>query len=164
MTLNIIAVLLHAGKMPVFEGSLLAAGLTPADLVGDPFHVLLTATSAADFVRQGGMFGDVVPIPLPVINDVVSIGDVLLWVGIVWAITAAMTRRAAPSRASMALGATPARPMPAGEFQLGVAYATAAIGAFGGAFLRYVRTLRSRCAAECNRLHSASCLPAFVEC
>jgi MFS family permease len=61
---------------------------------------------------------------LPVINDVVSIGDVLLWVGIVWAIAAAMTRQAAPTRASVALGSSP-RPMPAGEFQLGVAYATA---------------------------------------
>jgi MFS family permease len=125
VTMNTIAVLLHAGKMPVFEGSLLAAGLSPADLVGDPFHVLLAAASTAEFVRQGGMFGDVVPIPIPVINDVISIGDVLLWVGIVWAIVAAMTRRAAPSRVSLALGANPPRPMPAGEFQVGVAYATA---------------------------------------
>ncbi len=71
------------------------------------------------------MFGDVVPIPIPVLRDVISIGDVLLWVGIVWAIFAAMTRRAAATRSSVALGASPARPMPAGEFQLGVAYATA---------------------------------------
>lgn len=124
VTLNIIAVLLHAGKMPVFEGSLLAAGLTPADLVGDPFHILLAADSTAEFVRQGGIFGDVLPIPIPVLRDVISVGDVLLWVGIVWAISAAMTRPVA-SRASAALGASPARPMPAGEFQLGVAYATA---------------------------------------
>jgi MFS family permease len=125
VTMNTIAVLLHAGKMPVFEGSLLAAGLSPADLVGDPYHVLLVAESTAEFVRQGGMFGDVVPIPIPVIRDVISIGDVLLWIGIVWAIVAAMTRRAAPSRMSVALGANPPRPMPAGEFQVGVAYATA---------------------------------------
>lgn len=125
VTLNTIAVLLHGGKMPVFEGSLIAAGLTAADLVGDPFHVILTATSTAEFVRQGGMFGDVVPIPIPVLRDVISVGDVLLWLGIVWAIAAAMTRRAAPSRVSTALGTSPPRPMPAGEFQLGVAYATA---------------------------------------
>ena len=98
VTLNTIAVLLHGGKMPVFEGSLIAAGLTAADLVGDPFHVILAATSTAEFVRQGGMFGDVVPIPVPVLRDVISVGDVLLWLGIVWAIAAAMTRREAPSR------------------------------------------------------------------
>lgn len=125
VTLNTIAVLLHGGKMPVFEGALIAAGLTAADLVGDPFHVILTATSTAEFVRQGGMFGDVVPIPIPVLRDVISVGDVLLWLGIVWAIAAAMTRREAPSRVSTALGTSPPRPMPAGEFQLGVAYATA---------------------------------------
>jgi MFS transporter, DHA3 family, macrolide efflux protein len=125
VTLNTIAVLLHGGRMPVFEGSLIAAGLTAADLVGDPFHVILAATSTAEFVRQGGMFGDVVPIPIPVLRDVISVGDVLLWLGIVWAIAAAMTRREAPSRLSTALGTNPPRPMPAGEFQLGVAYATA---------------------------------------
>jgi MFS transporter, DHA3 family, macrolide efflux protein len=125
VTLNTIAVILHQGKMPVFEGALFAAGLTLADLAGDPFHIVLSATSTAEFVRAGGMFGDVVPIPIPVLRDVISIGDVLLWVGIVWAITAAMTRPSVPTRMSVALGANPPRPMPAGEFQLGVAYATA---------------------------------------
>jgi MFS family permease len=125
VTINTLAVILHAGKMPVFLGSLIAAGFTPADLVGDPYHVILAADTTAEFVRQGGMFGDVVPIPIPVIRDVISVGDVLLWIGIVWAIVAAMTRRAAPSRGSVALGVNPARPMPAGQFQVGVAYATA---------------------------------------
>jgi hypothetical protein len=92
--------------------------------VGDPYHILLIANSTSEFVRQGGMFGDVLPIPIPVLRDVVSVGDVLLWMGIVWAISAAMTRPVA-SRASAALGSSPARPMPAGEFQLGVAYANA---------------------------------------
>ncbi|MGH2393200.1 MAG: DUF5317 family protein, partial [Candidatus Limnocylindria bacterium] len=36
VTLNILAVLLNAGKMPVWEGALLASGLTLADLVGGP--------------------------------------------------------------------------------------------------------------------------------
>ncbi len=125
VTLNTIAVILHQGKMPVFEGALFAAGLSLADIAGDPFHIVLTADSTAEFVRQGGMFGDVVPIPIPVLRDVISIGDVLLWVGIVWAIAAAMTRPSVPTRMSVALGANPPRPMPAGEFQLGVAYATA---------------------------------------
>ena len=125
VTLNIIALLLNGGKMPVWEGALYAAGLTTADLVGDPFHVLLTADTTAEFVSSGGIFGDVVPIPQPIIRDVISVGDVLLWVGIVWAIVAAMTRHAAPTRRSVAIGASPLRPMAGSEFQIGVAYATA---------------------------------------
>lgn len=124
VSLNILAALLHGGKMPVWDGALFAAGLSAQDLVGDPFHVLLTAQTAADFIRQGGMFGDVVPIPIPILRDVVSVGDVLLWVGIVWAIVAAMTR-VTPGRRAVALGTSPLRPTAASELQLGQAYATA---------------------------------------
>ncbi|MEK6191349.1 MAG: MFS transporter [Chloroflexota bacterium] len=125
VSLNILAVLLNAGKMPVWEGALLASGLTLADLVGDPFHVVLGgAMTAAQFVAAGGLFGDVVPIPIPILRDVVSVGDVLLWLGIVWAIVAAMTR-VALSRRAVALGTSPLRRTAASELQLGQAYATA---------------------------------------
>ncbi|MEX1278392.1 MAG: MFS transporter, partial [Chloroflexota bacterium] len=62
---------------------------------------------------------------IPILRDVVSVGDVLLWVGIVWAIVAAMTRPAFPGRRVVALGASPLRPMARSELQLGQAYATA---------------------------------------
>jgi MFS family permease len=126
VTLNILAVLLNSGKMPVWEGALLASGLTLADLVGDPFHVVLGAgMTAGQFVAAGGLFGDVVPIPIPILRDVVSVGDVLLWLGIVWAIVAAMTRPVPSRRRAVALGASPLRPMARSELQLGQAYATA---------------------------------------
>jgi len=126
VSLNILAVVLNAGKMPVWEGALLASGLTLTDLVGDPFHVVLGgAMTAAQFVAAGGLFGDVVPIPIPILRDVVSVGDVLLWVGIVWAIVAAMTRPTPSRRRAVALGASPLRPMARSELQLGQAYATA---------------------------------------
>jgi MFS family permease len=124
VSLNILAAILHGGKMPVWDGALVAAGLSAQDLVGDPFHILLTARTAADFIGQGGMFGDVVPIPIPILRDVVSVGDVLLWVGIVWAIVAAMTR-VTPGRRAVALGTSPIRRTAASELQLGQAYATA---------------------------------------
>ncbi len=124
VSLNILAAVLHGGKMPVWDGALVAAGLSAQDLVGDPFHILLTARTAADFIGQGGMFGDVVPIPIPFLRDVVSVGDVLLWVGIVWAIVAAMTR-VTPVRRAVALGTSPIRRTAASELQLGQAYATA---------------------------------------
>jgi len=126
VSLNILAVLLNGGKMPVWEGALLASGLTLADLVGDPFHVVLGGgMTAGQFVAAGGLFGDVVPIPVPILRDVVSVGDVLLWLGIVWAIVAAMTRPLPFRRRAVALGASPLRPMARSELQLGQAYATA---------------------------------------
>lgn len=123
--LNTLAVIFNAGRMPVWTGALHASGLTPADLGNDPFHFLMAATSVADFVRRGGIFGDVVPFPVPIIRDVVSIGDLLLTMGIFWAIVASMTRPGAPVRAGVELSASPQRPTSGGEFQAGVAYAGA---------------------------------------
>ncbi|MEX0624971.1 MAG: DUF5317 family protein, partial [Chloroflexota bacterium] len=96
IALNTLAVVLNGGQMPIWAAAFYAAGFTPDALANDPFHFLLTTNSVADFVRQGGIFGDVVPIPLPVIRDVVSIGDTLLAVGIFWAIVYSMTRPNAP--------------------------------------------------------------------
>ena len=108
--LNTLAVLLNGGQMPIWSAAFDAAGFTPAALANDPFHFLLRADSAAAFVTQGGIFGDVVPLPIPVIRDVVSIGDVLLAVGIFWAIVYSMTRPGAPTRAAYTLGLRPGDP------------------------------------------------------
>jgi MFS family permease len=123
--LNTIAVLLNAGQMPVWTGALAASGLTPNDLGTDPFHFLMSATSVADFVQRGGIFGDVVPFPVPIIRDVVSIGDVLLALGIFWAIVSSMNRPNAPVRSTVALPAGGIRPTAGGEFEAGVAFAGA---------------------------------------
>ena len=121
VTLNTIAVL-HGGKMPVFEGADRRRAEL-ADLVGDPYHGPDRHLDR-EFVRAGGMFGDVVPIPIPVIRDVISVGDVLLWVGIVWAITAAMTRRSAPT-GSRCARREPSTTHAGRRVPAGVAYATA---------------------------------------
>ncbi|MGH2358039.1 MAG: DUF5317 family protein, partial [Candidatus Limnocylindria bacterium] len=122
---NGLAVLLHGGQMPMWSGAYLAAGFTAADLAGDPFHFVLQTDTVAGFIAAGGLFGDVVPIPLPIIRDVVSIGDVVLAIGIFWAIVYSMTRPDAPSRAARAFGAVPS-PVAAGgagTFEAGLAYA-----------------------------------------
>jgi len=112
--LNTVALLLNGGQMPIWALAFEAAGFTPADLGNDPFHYLLATTSAAEFVTRGGIFGDVVPIPLPVIRDVLSIGDVLLAIGIFWAIVYSMTRPEAPLRPAFTFGPRPGDPFPAG--------------------------------------------------
>jgi MFS family permease len=104
---NMVAVLINAGQMPIWAAAFFAAGFSEADITNDPFHFLLRADSVAEFVSRGGLFGDVIPIPVPIIRDVVSIGDVLLAFGIFWAIVYSMTRVDAPSRQSVALGTNP---------------------------------------------------------
>ena len=80
--LNAIAILLNGGYMPVWEPSLQAAGLTPADIVS-PLHFLLPATSTAtEFLVRAGALGDLIPVPVPFVRNVLSIGDALLAMGV----------------------------------------------------------------------------------
>ena len=93
---NMLALLLNAGQMPIWSAAFFAAGFTQADIVNDVFHFLLETDTVAGFIARGGIFGDVIPLPIPVIRDVISIGDVLLAMGIFWAIVYSMTRAEAP--------------------------------------------------------------------
>ncbi|MEO7334856.1 MAG: MFS transporter, partial [Gemmatimonadales bacterium] len=113
IALNTAAVALNAGQMPIWSAAFTAAGFAPDALAGDPFHFLLSASTVADFVGRGGIFGDVIPIPVPLIRDVVSVGDTLLAVGIFWAIVYSMTRSEAPVRAGLTLGLRPGSPFAA---------------------------------------------------
>ena len=121
---NLLAVLINGGKMPIWSGAFYAAGFTDADIAGDPFHFILQVDSVAEFVARGGLFGDVIPLPIPVIRDVISIGDVLLALGIFWAIVYSMTRTNAPARSTLALGGSQlVRPAGAGgAAAIGVGY------------------------------------------
>ena len=113
ITLNFLAVLINGGRMPIWPAAFNAAGFQPDAVAGDPFHFLMPAGTVAEFVAKGGIFGDVVPLPLPVIRDVVSIGDLLLALGLFWTIVYTMTRPEAPMRPTFALGPRPNDPFPA---------------------------------------------------
>jgi MFS family permease len=103
---NMAAVLINAGQMPIWAAAFFAAGFDESVIANDPFHFLLRTDTVAEFVARGGLFGDVIPLPLPIVRDVISIGDVLLAIGIFWAIVYSMTRADLPSRSAMALGST----------------------------------------------------------
>ena len=123
---NMAAVLVNAGQMPIWSAAFFAAGFDESVIANDPFHFLLRAETVADFVASGGLFGDVIPLPIPIIRDVVSIGDVLLALGIFWAIVYSMMRADAPSRGAVALGQTSImRPATATPGTAGAAYAEA---------------------------------------
>src|SRR5687768_11033338 len=118
---NLLAVLLNGGQMPIWSAAFFSAGFTQADLANDPFHFLLRTDTVAEFVTSGGLRGDVIPVPIPIIRDVVSIGDLLLALGIFWAIVYSMTRAEAPSRRTLALGQAHAGAPTASSFQAGLA-------------------------------------------
>jgi len=132
--LNALAVALNGGQMPIWAAAFTAAGFTPDALANDPFHFIMNAGSVAEFVQRGGIFGDVVPIPIPVIRDVVSIGDTLLALGIFWAIVYSMTRANAPTRAAYTLGLRPGDPFAgASAFPGGQAQAVGSVPALAAA-------------------------------
>jgi MFS family permease len=123
IALNTLAVILNSGRMPVWVTAYVAAGFPPEAIAHDPFHFLVASGTVADFVSHGGIFGDVVPLPIPLIRDVISIGDILLALGIFWAIVYSMTRPEAPVRAGLAFATRPGDPFPSSML------ATAAAGA-----------------------------------
>ena len=92
IALNATAILVNGGFMPVWEPSLTAAGFGRADVLS-PIHVILPATLDANFFRSAGPLGDVIPIPLPWLRNVLSIGDVILGAGLAFFLFAGLVRR-----------------------------------------------------------------------
>lgn len=88
---NGIAVVANGGWMPVWRPALELAGFGTEDLV-ESFHVLLPETLGLDFLLMAGPFGDLVPIPIPLIQNVASIGDVFLSAGIGWFVFSTLLR------------------------------------------------------------------------
>ena len=79
--MNGVVILVNGGYMPVWEPSLLAAGFTPAD-VSPALHTVLPPALDASFLLHLGPLADVIPIPVPVLNNVVSVGDFFITFGL----------------------------------------------------------------------------------
>src|SRR6478752_7875694 len=88
---NAVVIVVNGGYMPIWEPALTAAGLTPAD-VTTALHYILPPPLDANFLLHLGPFADVIPIPLPVIQNVASIGDVFLMLGLAFFLFAAVVR------------------------------------------------------------------------
>ncbi|MEO5939791.1 MAG: MFS transporter, partial [Candidatus Limnocylindrales bacterium] len=58
-----------------------------------PFHTILGADAGLGFFLRAGPLGDILPIPLPVIQNVASIGDVFLTAGLAFFLFATIVRR-----------------------------------------------------------------------
>jgi MFS family permease len=101
--LNAIVIVVNGGSMIVWEPALLAAGFGPGDLT--PFYTLLAVpVTDPTFLLAAGPFGDVIPLPIPVIGTVASIGDVFLAAGLAFLVFSVLVR---PRAASAALEGAP---------------------------------------------------------
>jgi MFS transporter, DHA3 family, macrolide efflux protein len=78
---NAMVLAVNNGRMPIWAPSLAAAGFTPAD-ASPVIHTILPASLDASFALHLGPFADVVPVPLPLIANVASLGDVLISFGL----------------------------------------------------------------------------------
>ena len=101
---NGIAIVVNGGWMPVWQPSLAAAGFD-STAVHSNLHTLLTGPVDAGFFARGGPLADLIPIPLPLVQSVVSVGDILLGAGLAFFVFAALVR--SPLLVSAALPVAP---------------------------------------------------------
>jgi DHA3 family macrolide efflux protein-like MFS transporter len=78
---NGIAIAANGGHMPVWQPSLLAAGIGLDD-VRSSFQVVLPPALDAAFLVHAGPLADLIPIPFPIVRNVASIGDLFLSSGL----------------------------------------------------------------------------------
>jgi DHA3 family macrolide efflux protein-like MFS transporter len=89
--LNTIAITVNGGWMPVWEPAYLAAGFTTDNALG-PLHVVIPGIVSGDFLLRAGPLGDILPIPLPIVRNVASIGDVFMAGGLAFFLFATTVR------------------------------------------------------------------------
>jgi MFS family permease len=96
--MNAVAVVTNGGAMPVWEPSIAAAGLT-GEVFDTPFHRIvgpaLEGGVAGDFLAIAGPLGDIIPIPIPYLRNVASIGDLFLAAGLAFFLFAVTVRHQA---------------------------------------------------------------------
>ena len=101
--LNTIAIVVNGGYMPIWEPSLVAAGFDPG-VVYSPFHKILEAPAVtAEFFLSAGPIGDILPIPLPYVRNVASIGDLFLTAGLGFFLFASVLRSPAEAEREEAI-------------------------------------------------------------
>jgi len=104
---NAVVIVVNGGYMPIWEPSLIAAGFTTAD-VSTTIHTVLPATLDASFLLHLGPLADVIPIPLPLIENVASVGDVFLMFGLAFFLFASVVRAPEAASDNVETGLSPA--------------------------------------------------------
>ncbi len=87
---NAAVIVVNGGYMPIWEPALTLAGLGSADVTA--LHVVLPPALDAQFLLRLGPFGDVIPIPFPIVQNVASVGDAFLTLGLAFFLFGAVVR------------------------------------------------------------------------
>jgi DHA3 family macrolide efflux protein-like MFS transporter len=88
---NATVIVVNGGFMPIWEPSLRVAGFQP-DEISTTIHTLLPSALDASFLLHLGPLADVIPIPLPFIQNVASVGDAFLTAGLAFFLFAGIVR------------------------------------------------------------------------
>jgi MFS family permease len=98
--------IVNGGYMPVWQPAIAASGLPPTE-VGAAFHLVVGPAAGGaippDFLLRAIPLGDVIPIPVPGLRNVASIGDFFLAGGLAFFLFATTVR--APAEADEAAAA-----------------------------------------------------------
>lgn len=89
--LNAIVIAANGGYMPVWGPSLALAGIDPAE-VSSRIHVIVSDADTLVFLNRLLFLGDVVPNPLPIIQNVTSLGDIFIAIGLAFFLFAGVVR------------------------------------------------------------------------
>ena len=120
---NALVIVVNQGFMPIWEPALTLAGLRAAD-VGSSIHVIVPPLLDASFLLHLGPLGDVIPIPIPFIQNVASVGDLFLGAGLTFFLFASVVRIIPEGDGSSeATGREPRAPVTVGSTGLSPAFA-----------------------------------------
>jgi MFS family permease len=89
--LNTIVITINSGYMPVWQPAYEVAGFGPGNDLG-PLHVIVPGVVSGDFLARAGPLGDILPIPLPLVRNVASLGDLFLGIGLAFFLFASTIR------------------------------------------------------------------------
>jgi MFS family permease len=105
---NGLAIVVNGGWMPVWEPALFASGLGLQEL-NTAFHQLLPLDFGPEFFLRAGPLADIIPIPLPLITNVASMGDVFIGAGLASFVFSTLVRGKEDPQTGVSLG--PGRPV-----------------------------------------------------
>ena len=93
---NGVAIVVNGGWMPVWQPSLDAVGMTAGDL-NTAFHRLLPTNFDLEFFLRAGPIADIIPVPIPLLTNVASIGDAFIGAGLGWFLFSTLVRTREPA-------------------------------------------------------------------
>ena len=100
---NGLAIVVNGGWMPVWEPALIASGLGTEEL-NAAFHRLLPLDFGPEFFLRAGPLADIIPIPLPLITNVASMGDVFIGAGLASFVFSTLVRGKEDPQGGVSLG------------------------------------------------------------